>query len=44
MKDDPAADNGGTGVLAGRLPGNGADGGAECVTFGVIFKNDLNPT
>lgn len=44
MKDGPAADDCGAEVLLGRPPGDGAGGGAVCVTFGVIFKNDLNPT
>lgn len=42
MKDDPtlACDEGP--ALAGR--GEGGGGAAPCVTVGVIFRNDLNPT
>lgn len=42
VKDDPAPDIWGAGEPLGR-PG-GADVGVACVTFGMIFKKDLNPT
>lgn len=31
-------------MLFGLEDACGGGGGAECVTFGVMFKNDLNPT
>ena len=42
MKEEPALACDGDGLLNGR-PGD-EGGGPLCVTFGLMFRNDLNPT
>lgn len=43
MKEEPALACDSDGLLDGR-PGDEGGRGPLCVTFGVMFKNDLNPT
>ncbi len=43
VKEEPALACDSDGLLDGR-PGDEGGRGPLCVTFGVMFKNDLNPT